>query len=438
LPISQAHHFLDLVLLFFIYFSNRRPIKNQRLSNQQRPGKRPAPTNDHDGANQYAKYDYPNLPSITSTYQITTIQPTIEGVNQEVPNRLLANETVAVPTECTYEACFRLWYKTNSNNISSNPLASASTDNDDNIDNIPTANRSTNNHTTMTATSKQRLENQTAQHQREHELIPHVYVPASLESTFLQGSLLRARRFAVRDKGTGKVAQVCSFSETHQVLQRLSTKLWPGPVLIYVALDVESTVSPLLQTVRGNVPFVALRSPCHPLAVKVCQEYERCVDQHRDGDSTNNDLSAVLVGLPLLSSSSNGSSSNEYVTLANSVGDSAVASTVDCVLDGEERREIFAVPTCEHGRPWPVSLWINGRDRQVTILDNSSASSSDNLPGLPNLSQPALNVEGVLQTVRSRHTSSTSTRSKKSPKALFRDRMVQAILSKWTVDLAKV
>jgi hypothetical protein len=386
---------------------------------------------------------------------ITTIQPTIEGVQQEVPNRLLANETVAVPTECTYEACFRLWYKTSNNpsNINSNSLTSNSTDNDDNIDNIPHI--PIHNHTTssMTAASKQRLEHQTAQHQREHELaVPHVYVPASLESTFLQGSLLRARRFAVRDQTTSQVAQVCSFSETHQVLQRLSAKLWPGPVLIYVALDVESTVSPLLQTVRNNVPFVALRSPCHPLAVKVCQEYERCVDQHRDSDSTNNDLSAVLVGLPLLSSSSsssnhnnNGSSGNsEYVTSAVRVADSAVAATVDCVLNGEERREIFAVPTCEHGRPWPVSLWINGRDRQVTILDSSSSSgaysnsSSDNFPSLTNLSQPALNVEGVLQTVRSRHTSSTSTRSKKSPKALFRDRMVQAILSKWTVEKACV
>jgi tRNA A37 threonylcarbamoyladenosine synthetase subunit TsaC/SUA5/YrdC len=91
----------------------------------------------------------------------------------------------------------------------------------------------------------------------------------------LQGSLLRARRYAVRDKETSVVAQVCSFSETHQVLQRLSSKLWPGPVLIYVALDTESTVSPLLQTERSNVAYVALRSPCHPLAVKVCQEYER-------------------------------------------------------------------------------------------------------------------------------------------------------------------
>jgi hypothetical protein len=357
-------------------------------------------------------------------------------VQQEVPNRLLANETVAVPTECTYEACFRLWYKTSSNTSNNDD-----NNNDDHTDNIPSA--INNNTNSSSHDNDQRLEHQTAQHQREHQLaIPHVYVPPSLESTFLQGSLLRARRYAVRDKETGVVAQVCSFSETHQVLQRLSSKLWPGPVLIYVALDTESTVSPLLQMERNNVSYVALRSPCHPLAVKVCQEYERCVDQHRDADSTNNDLSAVLVGLPLLESSSNNNNNdnngnNEYVTSALRVGDSAVAATVDCVLNGEERREIFAVPTCEHRRPWPISLWINGRDRQVTILDASASatnattattasSSSIDLP------QP-LNVESVLQAVRSRNYSSSSTRSKKSPKALFRDRMVHTILSKWTV-----
>jgi hypothetical protein len=296
---------------------------------------------------------------------------------------------------------------------------------------------------TISSASDRRLEHQTAEHQREHELaIPHVYVPPSLESTFLQSSLLRARRYAVRDKETNVVAQVCSFSETHQVLQRLSSKLWPGPLIIYVALDTESTVSPLLQTNRNNVTYVALRSPCHPLAVKVCQEYERCVDQHRDADSTNNDLSAVLVGLPLVSSSSssnnnNGSGSdNEYVTSAVRVGDSAVAATVDCVLNGEERREIFAVPTCEHRRPWPISLWINGRDRQVTILDSSGTNATE-LSSNSYLPQP-LNVESVLQVVRSRNYSSSSSRAKKSPKTLFRDRMVQTILSKWTVQKVDV
>lgn len=344
-------------------------------------------------------------------------------MQQEVPNRLLANETVAVPTECTYEACFRLWYKTSANTSTNNK------NDDDNTDTIPSAN-----HNTSSDNNDQRLENQTAQHQREQELaIPHVYVPASLESTFLQGSLLRARRYAVRDKETGVVAQVCSFSETHQVLQRLSSKLWPGPVIIYVALDLESTVSPLLQKRRNNITYVALRSPCHPLAVKVCQEYERCVDQHREADSTNNDLSAVLVGLPLVSSSSNShNTNNEYVTSALRVGDSAVAASVDCVLNGEERKEIFAVPTCEHRRPWPISLWINGRDRQVTILDSSAATGTSD-SDLSNVPQP-LHVESVLQAVRSRNYSSSSTRAKKSPKALFRDRMVQTILSKWTVQ----
>jgi tRNA A37 threonylcarbamoyladenosine synthetase subunit TsaC/SUA5/YrdC len=360
-------------------------------------------------------------------------------VQQEVPNRLLANETVAVPTECTYEACFRLWYKTSTSTNTSNN----DDNNDDHTDNIPSASINNTSSITTHNSNDQRLEHQTVQHQREHQLaIPHVYVPPSLESTFLQSSLLRARRYAMRDKETNVVAQVCSFSETHQVLQRLSSKLWPGPVLIYVALDTESTVSPLLQTERNGVSYVALRSPCHPLAVKVCQEYERCVDQHRDADSTNNDLSAVLVGLPLLESSSTNNNSgshgnnnnNEYVTSALRVGESAVAATVDCVLNGEERREIFAVPTCEHRRPWPISLWINGKDRQVTILDASasatatatSSSSSNDLP------QP-LNVESVLQAVRSRNYSSSSTRAKKSPGTVFRDRMVQTILAKWTV-----
>jgi hypothetical protein len=61
------------------------------------------------------------------------------------------------------------------------------------------------------------------------------------------------------------------FSET-----QLGVNAYPPnparPVLIYVAPDVESTVSPLLQTERSNVAYVVTEVLCHPLAVKVCQE----------------------------------------------------------------------------------------------------------------------------------------------------------------------
>jgi hypothetical protein len=199
---------------------------------------------------------------------------------------------------------------------------------------------------------------------------------------------------------------------------------------MYVSLDAESTVSPLLQTIRGNRSYVGLRSPCHPLAVKVCQEYERSVDQQRDGDSTNTDLSAVLVGLPLSSNTNNNNAPIDYVTSALRVCYSAAAANVDCVLHGEERREIFSVPTCEHGGPFPVSLWINGLDRKIVILDATASATTTKVPQLGS-AQP-LCQESVLQALRSKHCSSTA-RSKKTPKALFRERMVHSVLSKWTV-----
>lgn len=325
-----------------------------------------------------------------------TIQPSLTGVQQEVPRRLLADETVAVPTECTYEACFRLAYKT------------PSTD-DDVRGSVGSPFQ-----VLEPVNAKARLRNNNGS-----LAVPHIYVPASLESPFLNKHFLQPRHYALRQGD--KAAQICSFSETHQVLRRLAAKLWPGPCIVHLSVAAGQAAAPDLLHYRHHQAYIALRSPCHPLAVKVCQEYERCEDQNTEAHNKNTSIATVLVGRPLVGDTC------EFVTTAGTAG--TCGTRVDSVLNGEERREIFAVPTCEYKRPWPIQIWINSNERHIAIVHSSTTSTTT---AAADTTLVLCNAATVLKSIQSR-ACGTSTRSKKTPKALFKERMVQAVLHKWKV-----
>jgi len=225
---------------------------------------------------------------------------------------------------------------------------------------------------------------------------PHIYVPSSMESKYLKKEL-PPRHYAMRDK-KGKIASLHTFSEPVQVLKRIASKVWPGPLSIHVSCS--DTADPSLTIRRHGVDYVKLRCPCHPLAVKVYQEYER---------QTQVDAEAVLVGLAL-------QEETNYVTTAASVVAHSSPGGSICpaaVLNGEERKEIFAVPTCEHEKPWPVSLWVDGNTRSITIVGKQPENTSV-MPFMASHIRQALRQVPKSKSVK--------------------DRMIQAVLCKWNVE----
>lgn len=292
-------------------------------------------------------------------------------------------ETIAIPTECTYEVGMRLAADDWSTGL--DRLRSMSDGGGDT-------------------------------HKPEH---PHIYVTcASLlgsctsSTRFLQ-TQLPERNYAFRKDG--KILSLHSFSESMQVLKRLAAKVWPGPVVLHVAIPppsrasspsvssvssspiLTSTAAPTTTTTAntttkdGSQQYLALRCPCHPLSVKVFQEYYRSEDD-------------VLVGMALSRSSS-------YVTNAG-----RIASGPSAVLHGEEELEMFAVPTCEYGQPWPVTVWIDEERRTIVIRRREDCSVEQSS------GRPALTPESLMQAL-------LTNKSKMTKK----DRVVAAVLSKWVV-----
>jgi hypothetical protein len=202
------------------------------------------------------------------------------------------------------------------------------------------------------------------------------------------------------------------FNENAQVLQRLSAKLWPGPVVIHVSTAVspqqgqhQQQQHDLLYKEFQGTYFIALRSPRHPLAVRLVKEFYRdCKASGSDSISEDKNKKVLSVGislpslsLPILVSlpihtSSHGNSthlsalsisktSNQYCTTAAQVIHQSEAThtsgstSIAAVLQGEERHEVFAVPTCEYAQPWPVEVYIQGPPhRTVTIVHRQKNS----------------------------------------------------------------
>jgi hypothetical protein len=59
---------------------------------------------------------------------------------------------------------------------------------------------------------------------------------------------------------------------------------------------------------------------------------------------------------------------DEASKFSSSLRDSSIQRSITAVLHGEEQRELFAVPTCEHGHPWPVCIWIDASTRTVRLV----------------------------------------------------------------------
>lgn len=123
----------------------------------------------------------------------------------------------------------------------------------------------------------------------------------------------------------------------------------------------------------------------------------------------------------------------EYVTVAN---DPAVAvSNVTAVLNGEERRETFAVPTCEHSQPWPVTIWIDADTRTVKLKTKTEMTGTRSSSRVWDQRKSPDSVRGGVSQLQTAVTESTLHQAIRSVKAVSnaKERVLQAVMLKWKV-----
>jgi hypothetical protein len=212
--------------------------------------------------------------------------------------------------------------------------------------------------------------------------------------------------------------------------------------------------SPLL--VSGTLPssssthFLALRCPCHPLAVKVAQEFYqtcnhllvgrvlhgyRCIhdrdnadddDEEEEDDDTNGNINS---GYLLRAGDVRASTIRNRLLHAS--GRDAATESVQAVLDGEANLEHFYVPPCEHGKPYGVSVWIDESRRRIAVRGDRLQLSPSPRDG----SGKAGDIIAAASAATTKQISvaliSEALRFKAKTE---RARVVQAVLNKWVVE----
>ena len=372
----------------------------------------------------------PNTPTVTTTTRTTTtasaprcyplIQPTIEGV-ESVATRWKNGFVVAIPTECTYEACLALRVPMRTNTQQS--LEGALDDwlqNMQQLRNITKAPLPPSSSSDTTTT-----ENDDHARQQQEAAVKDPYCMVTPGCELKRHPILREvfcpRLYALRPSDIDKESVTVRFNENMEVLERLASKLWPGPILIRLGLSSSSpwTRTPFVVETRPptriideeNDPnnnylappcytkFITLRCPRHPLAVKA----------RKDVAANEN---CLLVSLPVHHSpqTNNEQGNNDQQETSFCTRARQVAARM-AVLDGEDCREVFHVPTCEYRVPCQAILWLDGRQRVVTVQTSAGSEVCNK-----QMVQAAL-----------RHFASKNTGNKK-------ERMLtQAIISKWRV-----
>ena len=248
------------------------------------------------------------------------------------------------------------------------------------------------------------------------------------------------------------------FSEQKEVLGRLAKKFWPGPLIIYLNQQQMvgqndcgggSKVLPWLFSVKGNSSgakqyYVGVANPSHPLTNRILKE----------ASSSEPHAPQRVVLATAVRTNSGGT--NRYMTKADDVcshfasqfrPDSEPSTKqpqqqhpiVVHVMNGEDKRELFSVPTCQYGKPYPYSLWIDDCARVVYIRRNHSEGGDDTASRQP---QPedattpgsvAVTIKAVLTSMASCLSSSSSPSTKDDKRLQNRNRVIAAVLRKWKV-----
>lgn len=205
--------------------------------------------------------------------------------------------------------------------------------------------------------------------------------------------------YAVK-KEDGKATAPVIFSERKEVLNRLAKKFWPGPVTMYITSDTKcSTILP--KCAHNETKFIGLSNPSHPLTNTLLKEAAAASEDN------------VIVGMaPRLETT--GSYMTTGISACAHFGSQCLDEehTVH-VLNGEDKRELFSVPTCQYGGPCKHSLWIDESCRTVYIRGGA---------------KDVMKKDSVIRALLAGNTSPVDDEKLKN-----RNRVMTAVVRKWRV-----
>lgn len=155
---------------------------------------------------------------------------------------------------------------------------------------------------------------------------------------------------------------ITKFVEGKVVLKRLISNFWPGPFVIFVpasSLLPSEILMKVTATSYGGKTYVGLCCPSHPLARRLLKTSKLpfvTFSVANDSISSCKDSSC--------------SSAVEIQTALQSCSTNTAKLVVPCI-DGEDKQEVFAVPTCELGSP-STAVLIQEETRQIHVLRNAN------------------------------------------------------------------
>lgn len=291
--------------------------------------------------------------------RIKKVNPTVLGI-QEVAHHLLRTKSrrptsrdathsvLALPTECTYEACSLISW-TKDENLSDDDKALR----EEQLDRLK-------------AISSSNCVNIYLQH----------------HNIQLMDQILKFPKKAYATKQNPNVC--CAFNESRLLFQKLADQFWPGPVHIYLP---PQSFAPdgLIQMNFSKRSFIGFRCPSHPLAVKVLKQV------YQQAGGTN----AVLFGAPIVRGGETVLSAKDVASKLLQNPTMLHSDSVIEILHGEERREIFTVPTCQFKDEW-LECWLVP-DKRTIILRGKS--KRDVIPQLREVLRGTTNKNRVICSV---------------------------------------
>jgi Telomere recombination len=233
--------------------------------------------------------------------------------------------------------------------------------------------------------------------------------------------------YAIQEKD-GKASPPIVFCEKKEVIHRLSQKFWPGPITLYLRITDDTLPYLPTHSCKEGKRYLGLSNPSHPLMNRFL----------KDTTSLSSGSERIVVGVP--TSHRNQDDSLHYLTKADDVCYHycsmlcpASSSTSVHVLDGEDKRELFAVPTCQYGMPSPTSLWIDDSIRTIYLRGTKDGPEdtifSSSLPSLVSITQALELIQNDIPTTSSDPQNSQSLDERRK----HRNRVVAAVLRKWKV-----
>jgi len=267
------------------------------------------------------------------------------------------------------------------------------------------------------------------------------------------------------DSDGSALLSAVSFSESHEVLNRLSSAFWPGFVTIYApvrtrrlkassicsnddkdslrghgstdsltsfsSLSSEETgtdfsdllastpvvpdsilhsnedlMLPVTGDERGQKCYVGMRCPSHPIARKILlQSYGQS-----EGKLTSR-LKGAIIGID---------SSKTCRDVCENLHSTKMANTRVHVVNGEDCREQFSVPPCQFGDLPSVSLVIDTPSRTVYLLRDKSQHEKDQKPATPSYFDVTMHQvsNALCQSIDCKN---------------VKNRVIAAVMSKWKV-----